>query len=332
VSAPLDPPSSPDPNDLTLPDLWAWIERSGLPGRLFELARDEDLGPDGLDWSSGIAGDHADTSGALGAGLVFREAGVVCGLVALRGLIETFGGCVSFAASVCDGDLVGPGGTAAIIEGDRGAVLRLERTLLNLVGRLSGVATRTRAFVRALEAGGGAAKLYDTRKTTPGLRVLEKYAVRCGGGMNHRFGLHDAVMLKDNHLAGNAGGDPDDGGTGRRVALLLDRIDARSKVIAGSPPRFVEVEVDRVAQLESVLATCAERVDVVLLDNMALEDLRASVEVRDRIAPDVVLEASGGVSLETVGAIGTTGVDRVSVGSLTHGARGLDVGLDLAPA
>ncbi len=317
------PDLSIDPNRLDLPALWRYLSATGLSRRLFELARDEDLGPAGVDLTT--VGDGAGQA-QLVTRLVFREAGVVAGLAAAAELAEVFGGEVSVEPELADGETAERGMVAATVSGDRAAVLALERTLLNLVGRLSGVATRTRAFVRALDAGGGRAELYDTRKTTLGMRVLEKYAVRCGGGMNHRLGLHDAVMVKDNHLL--AGGELDDAGTGERVAGLLDAIEAGVKARGVERPRFIEVEVDRVGQLSSVFEVCGGRVDVVLLDNMALKDLREAVGLRDRLSPGVQLEASGGVTLESVGAIGATGVDRVSVGSLTHGAVSLDVGLD----
>ncbi len=316
------PDLSIDPNRLDLPALWRYLSATGLPRRLFELARDEDLGPLGVDLTT--VGDGDDSQ--LLTRLVFREPGVVAGLSAASELAEVFGGGVRVEPEMNDGEIAERGMVGATVMGERGAVLALERTLLNLVGRLSGVATRTRAFVRALDAGGGRAELYDTRKTTPGLRVLEKYAVRCGGGMNHRLGLHDAVMVKDNHLL--VGGAIDDAGTGERVAGLLDAIEAGVRARGVEPPRFIEVEVDRVGQLSSVLEVCGGRVDVVLLDNMALKDLREAAAMRDRLARGVKLEASGGVTLESVGAIGATGVDRVSVGSLTHGAVGVDVGLD----
>jgi nicotinate-nucleotide pyrophosphorylase (carboxylating) len=304
-----------DPNQMPLPELWAAFERTGLPKRLFELARDEDLGP-------GSADPSADAAGAdpWAGRLASREDGLVAGLACVPVLLGVFGGGVSFEPAMEDGDRCAPGDTLGTLTGPRAAVLRVERTLLNTVGRLCGVATRTDAFVRTLRDGGGGAELWDTRKTTPGLRLLEKYAVRCGGGMNHRLGLHDAVMLKDNHVSGDAG-------IAERVGAMLDGIDASVRAGA-SKPRFVEVEVDRLAQLEALLGAHGERIDAVLLDNMTVDQLCEAVRMRDAMGASVRLEASGGVNLDTIGAIGATGVDRVSVGSLTHGARSLDVGLD----
>ncbi|MEM7756092.1 MAG: carboxylating nicotinate-nucleotide diphosphorylase [Planctomycetota bacterium] len=304
-----------DPNLMPLADLWAAFERSGLPRRLFELARDEDLGPSATDPSADAAG--ADRWAGR---VVVREEGVVAGLACVPVLLSVFGSGVDFVPSAADGDRCAPGDTLGTLVGPRAAVLRVERTLLNTVGRLCGVATRTDAFVRVLRDGGGRAQLWDTRKTTPGLRLLEKYAGRCGGGMNHRLGLHDAVMLKDNHVSGGAG-------IAERVGLMLDGIDA--SVRTGAPkPRFVEVEVDGLEQLHGLLRAHGGRIDAVLLDNMTIDQLCEAVRMRDAAGVSLQLEASGGVNLDTIGAIGVTGVDRVSVGSLTHGARSLDVGLD----
>jgi len=194
----------------------------------------------------------------------------------------------------------------ARVEANARALLSAERTALNLLGRLSGVATLTRAYVDAVA--GTRARIVDTRKTTPGLRHLEKYAVRCGGGVNHRFGLDDAILIKDNHIAAC-------GGVGQAVR--------RARSFAGHLMK-VEVEVDGLDQLEEALA---ERPDVVMLDNFTVADLARAVEVT---AGRAVLEASGGVNLDTVAAIAATGVDVISVGALTHSAPVLDIGLDAA--
>ncbi len=193
-----------------------------------------------------------------------------------------------------------------VVEGRARAILGAERTALNLMGRLCGIATLTRAYVQAVEGTG--ARIADTRKTTPGLRALEKHAVACGGGINHRFGLDDAILIKDNHVAVCGG-----------VAEAVRRASAH----AGHLMK-VEVEVDGLDQLDAALA---EGPDVVMLDNFSLEDLREAVA---RTAGRVTLEASGGVTLETVRAIAETGVDVISVGALTHSAPNLDIGLDAA--
>jgi nicotinate-nucleotide pyrophosphorylase (carboxylating) len=192
------------------------------------------------------------------------------------------------------------------VEAGARALLSAERTALNLLGRLSGVASLTRAYVDAVEGTG--ARIADTRKTTPGLRHLEKYAVRCGGGLNHRFGLDDAILIKDNHVAAC-------GGVGEALR--------RARAAAGHLMK-IEVEVDSLAQLEEALP---HHPDVIMLDNFSLGDLAAAVRIA---GGEVTLEASGGVNLQTVRGIAETGVQVVSVGALTHSATVLDIGLDAA--
>ena len=190
-------------NDLPLPALYQRFEQTGLIRRLLELARDEDLGPSRIDLTgAALPGDEARAS----VRLVAREAGVCAGLASLPLLLEVFGAEVESEATLADGAWFEKGTTLATFEGAMPDLVRVERTLLNLVSRLCGIATRTAVFLDAMRSEASAeparSRLYDTRKTTPGLRVLEKYAVRCGGGFCHRLGLHDAVMFKDNHIAG----------------------------------------------------------------------------------------------------------------------------------
>lgn len=231
-----------------------------------------------------------------------RVAGVDCARLALSVLDPT----ARFELVTPDGeDITANDGTIARVEGDALAVLGAERVALNLMGRLSGVATLTRAYVRAIEGTG--ARIVCTRKTTPGLRALEKYAVRCGGGVNHRFGLDDAILIKDNHIAACGG-----------IAAAMQR----AKAAAGHLTP-IEIEVDTLDQLDQALP---HRPDVIMLDNFALADLAEAVR---RVAGAVTLEASGGVTLQTVRAIAETGVDAISVGALTHSAPVLDIGLDL---
>jgi nicotinate-nucleotide pyrophosphorylase (carboxylating) len=192
----------------------------------------------------------------------------------------------------------------ARVDANARALLSAERTALNLLGRLSGIATLTSAYVDAVVGTG--ASITDTRKTTPGLRALEKYAVRCGGGVNHRFGLDDAILIKDNHVAACGG-----------VRPAIER----ARAFAGHLVK-VECEVDSLEQFDEALAAGP---DVIMLDNFSLEDLREAVA---RNAGRLVLEASGGVNLETVAAIAATGVNVISVGALTHSAPVLDIGLD----
>jgi nicotinate-nucleotide pyrophosphorylase (carboxylating) len=191
-----------------------------------------------------------------------------------------------------------------------------ERTALNFLQHLSGIATRTRQFVDAVA--GLPCQILDTRKTTPGWRLLEKYAVRCGGGTNHRLGLYDAVLIKDNHLAA----------TSRRMSIANALRLTRKEPLGLSVGEFaVEIEVDTLDQLHEALA--AElKPDIVLLDNMTTEQLRQAKQRRDAVAPQVLLEASGGINLTNVRDIAATGVERISVGAITHSAPALDIGLD----
>ena len=246
-----------------------------------------------------------DPQAQLRVQFAVRAGGVVSGLDCARLALTAMDPGIRFSAQRRDGDVLEAGGVLARAEGNARAILAAERTALNLVGRLSGVASLTRAYVQAVEGTG--VMIVDTRKTTPGLRLLEKYAVRCGGGVNHRFGLDDAILIKDNHVAAS-------GGVGEALR--------RARAAAGHLVK-IEVEVDSLLQLEQALAGSP---DVVMLDNFSLDDLREAVR---RVRGRVRLEASGGVNLETVRAIADTGVDVISVGALTHSAPVLDIGLDV---
>ncbi len=235
-----------------------------------------------------------------------RQPGVLAGLACARLALHALAPDARFEALVEDGQRVGAGQALARADAPARAILSSERTGLNLMGRLSGIATLTRAYVDAV-AGTGA-RITDTRKTTPGLRHLEKYAVRCGGGVNHRFGLDDAILIKDNHVAACGG-----------VRPAMER----ARAAAGHLVK-IELEVDSLDQLEDALPLAP---DVIMLDNFSLGDLRAAVALA---AGRVILEASGGVRLETVRDIAETGVQVISVGALTHSAPGLDIGLDAA--
>ncbi len=277
-----------------LPDL--------LIGPIVQAALAEDLGRAGDVTSQACVA--ADTR--LRAVFVARKAGVIAGLACARLAISALDPSADFKAVAEDGTRVGAGEKLAWVDANARALLGAERVGLNLMSRLSGVATLTRAYVEAAEGTG--ATIADTRKTTPGLRALEKYAVRCGGGVNHRFGLDDAILIKDNHIAAC-------GSVGEAVR--------RAKAAAGHLMK-VEVEIDGLGQLEEALKYGP---DVVMLDNFSLDDLAEAVR---RAAGRAVLEASGGVTLETVRAIAETGVDVISVGALTHSASVLDIGLDAA--
>lgn len=237
--------------------------------------------------------------------MTLRKDGVLCGVGLAEQVFRMVDPSLSIRLRATDGDAV-PGGTvAADIEGSARGILTGERVALNLFGRLSGIATLTRRFVDAVEGTGVA--ITCTRKTTPGLRVLEKYAVRAGGGRNHRFGLDDAVLIKDNHIA---------------VAGGVREAVRRARAAVGHMVR-VEVEVDTLDQLAELLDEGGA--DVVLLDNMGPDLLRRAVEMTDG---HLVTEASGGITLETVRAVAETGVDVISLGFLTHSAQSVDVGLD----
>ena len=280
-----------------------------LPDLLIEpvilMALTEDLGRAG-----DVTAQACIPEGArMKAAFVARKPGVMAGIDCVRLSVLAMDPEASIELKLRDGDAFGPGAILAEVEADARAFLAAERTALNLLGRLSGVATLTRAYVEAVA--GTTARIADTRKTTPGLRALEKHAVLCGGGVNHRFGLDDAILIKDNHVAVC-------GGVGEAIR--------RARAAAGHLMK-VEIEVDGLDQLDEALA---ERPDVIMLDNFTLAMLGEAV-ARARVSPfgRPVLEASGGVSLETVRAIAETGVDVISVGALTHSAPSLDIGLDV---
>ena len=265
----------------------------------------EDLGRAGDVTAQACIPDGARMRAVVGA----RKAGVLAGVDCVRLAVLAMDPKALVEIRVRDGEAFEAGAVLAEIEGDARALLSAERTALNLLGRLCGVATLTRDYVRAVEGTG--ARIADTRKTTPGLRALEKHAVVCGGGINHRFGLDDAILIKDNHVAVCGGVEP---------AVR------RAREMAGHLMK-IELEVDGLAQLDEALALVEQGAgpDVVMLDNFSLDDLRTAVA---RTVGRVTLEASGGVNLTTVRAIAETGVDVISVGALTHSAAALDVGLD----
>ena len=283
---------------------------SPLPRALFEplvcaaLVEDLGLGGDVTSEATVPAGLRAS------AAFVARQAGVLAGLDAALEAFRILDPETAFDVRLRDGDRVAPGTTIAHVTSDARALLGAERTALNLLCHLSGIATATSRYV---DAAGGRAAIAETRKTLPGLRALQKYAVRAGGGANHRFRLDDAILIKDNHVA-LAGG----------IAPALDR--ARER--AGHLMK-VEIEVDTLAQLDEVLAH-PHGADAILLDNFSLDDLVVAVR---RARGRATLEASGGITLDTVAAVAATGVDVISIGALTHSVTALDIGLDiLAPS
>jgi nicotinate-nucleotide pyrophosphorylase (carboxylating) len=282
-------------------------------GTLVELALREDLGDCGDITSEALV--PADRIGR--AVFVARKPGVLAGLPAAERVLEHFPG-VQLQSIRKDGDHLSTGeqGRIAVVSGPMRSILTAERTALNFLQRLSGVATQTARYVEAVA--GLPVQVLDTRKTTPGWRLLEKYAVRMGGGHNHRIGLYDGMLIKDNHLA--AMPNPD----------RLMRIEEAIQVVWKTHPDLpMEIEVENLDQFWIAL-DC--RPDIILLDNMSLDDLRRAVRDRDGESETddkrVLLEASGGVTLETIRAIAETGVDRISVGALTHSAVALDIALD----
>lgn len=273
---------------------------------LIDFALTEDLSDDG-----DVTSRATIPEGLPGrAAFVARSPGVLAGLEAAEGVCRRVDPKLEFAALQQDGYRLGANETFATVAGPMRSILTAERTALNFLQRLSGVASLTRQYVDAVA--GLPVQILDTRKTTPGWRVLEKYAVRLGGGTNHRVGLFDMVLIKDNHLAALA----------PRETAVPQAVKAARRDFPTLP---VEVEVDTLDQLDQALAA---RPDFVLLDNMSLDQMREAVRRRDATAPTMKLEASGGVNLQTVRGIAETGVDRISVGALTHSARALDIALD----
>ena len=285
---------------------------------LVELARQEDLGETG-DWTTQALVPEGSRGSAL---VVSREAGVVAGIAAIESCLRTLNADLQWEPHLGDGDAWQARASLGALSGKVRDLLTYERILLNLIGRLSGIATLASKYVA--EVAGTKARIYDTRKTTPGWRRLEKYATRCGGAFNHRTGLFDAVMIKDNHLAHFRELSPaQENGPRTAEAIARTREYLENQANGFSIP--IEIEVDTIEQLVALLPA---QPDIVLLDNMSLEMLQTAVSIRNERAPRIQLEASGGVTLETLRQIAETGVDRISVGALTHSARSLDIGLD----
>ena len=266
--------------------------------RIVHAALAEDIGAGDVTTEATVPADAAGT-----AALLVKEPGVVCGLRAVEVTFRALDPEIGFEAFAQDGDAVETPAVVARVVGSQRAILTGERVALNFLGRLSGIATLTRSFVDAI-AGTGAAVL-DTRKTTPGLRALEKHAVAAGGGRNHRFGLDDAVLIKDNHL---------------RAATSIA---AAVELVRRASDLPVEVECDTLEQVGEALEAA---VDAILLDNMTPAELREAVQF---VGGRARLEASGGITLDTIRAVAETGVDEISVGALTHSAPSLDVSLEL---
>jgi nicotinate-nucleotide pyrophosphorylase (carboxylating) len=286
---------------------------------LIRLAKQEDMGDD--DVTSRLLIPEAAVGRAV---LVQKQAGVICGLPIVEMVCRQYdprlkvSGVEAQPIETIEGQYTSDPKRLPrlIISGPMRSLLSAERVLLNFVQRLSGVATQTHRYVQAVA--GTTARIYDTRKTTPGWRLLEKYAVRCGGGENHRIGLYDGLLVKDNHLAAIPLA---------QMAAQLSQIVQNSRREALN--RFIQIEVDTLDQLREVLKV--EQIDSILLDNMDCPTMAQAVQMRNAAGRQgaVALEASGGVNLTTVRAIAQTGVERISVGALTHSAVSLDIGLDV---
>ena len=278
---------------------------------LIKMAIEEDLGAGDMTSELLFRDDTIAKSN-----IISREEIVVCGMDVAREILTCFDKRLRLKVLVNDGRSAYVGCRIAAIEGPLRSMLSAERVMLNFLQRLSGIATTTRKFVRAVQ--GTKAKIYDTRKTMPGWRILEKYAVRCGGGHNHRLGLYDAVLIKDNHLAQ----------LGRNFYPKLKKIIERARKVKGA--KFVAVEVDHVDdQLNHVLRIPG--VDIVLLDNMGQWQLKHAVDMRNEMCSKnkrPLLEASGNITLSSVSAIAQCGIDRIAVGAITHSAKAVDIALD----
>ncbi|MHC4617769.1 MAG: carboxylating nicotinate-nucleotide diphosphorylase [Planctomycetota bacterium] len=250
------------------------------------------------------------------ANIISREEIVVCGMEVVREILKHYDEKLKLRIIVKDGESAYVGCKIGVIEGPLPSMLSAERVMLNFLQRLSGIATTTRKYVRAVQ--GTRARIYDTRKTTPGWRILEKYAVRCGGGYNHRLGLYDGILIKDNHLAQ----------LGRNFQPKLKKIIEQARKVKGA--KFIAVEVDHVDdQLNYVLEIPG--IDIVLLDNMGQWQLKHAVDMRNEMCGrnrKPLLEASGNINLNNVSAIAQCGIDRIAVGEITHSARAVDIGLD----
>ena len=275
--------------------------------RTVRMALEEDA-----PWGDVTSQTFIPVDATVTAQLVAREPGVLAGEAIFTAAMQLTSHAIEVRFHTHDGCSFATGEVLATVNGPAQAVLQAERVALNFTQRLSGIATLTARFVA--ETNGAKARIVDTRKTTPGLRQFERYAVRCGGGYNHRFSLSDAVMAKDNHLAILTSNGPE-----------ADLTQALKSAMARLPhTTHVEVEVDRPDQIEAVLAA---GVDTIMLDNFSTEQLRAGVV---QVAGRALVEASGGITLERIREIAATGVDVISVGALTHSVRALDLGLDIA--
>ncbi len=298
---------------MSLPELLDHLVPTTHLAATVTRALNEDLGERGDVTSAVMIAPNAQAQAAVRS----RQPGVVAGVPIALEVIRQAAPAVRTSVHVNDGERVEPGKPIVSFTGSLAQMLAAERTLLNFLSRLSGVASATAACVDAVQ--GTRAVICDTRKTTPGLRNLEKYAVRCGGGTLHRIGLYDAMLVKDNHVAGMS--------PAQMVAAVV-RASAQAR--AQGPLKFVMVECDTMDQFQELLSVPHGVVDIALLDNMTPEELQHAVTCRDRAKSSMQLEASGGVHVDNVLQVAQCGVDRISIGSITHSAPWLDLGMDIA--
>lgn len=293
--------------------------------KLIEMALTEDIGASDLDAGVDCTTDSIVPKQATArAAFVSRADGVVCGVEIAKLAIGRWAPKLELEVHVEDGQTIKPQQTIAIMVGPAHDILTMERTCLNFMCRLSGISTLTGQYAKEIEGSG--ACVLDTRKTTPGWRRLEKYAVACGGGENHRMGLYDAIMLKDNHLAFYRSLVEDNDDTiPTTIKIARQWINDNADSLPNGKSTVLQLEVDTLEQLDIALGTDC---DIILLDNMDCDRLKQGVAMRNDKAPKILLEASGGVNLKTIGAIAQTGVERISVGALTHSALNFDIGLD----
>ena len=293
--------------------------------KLIELALVEDVGSADMDKGVDCTTDAVVPKAAPAkAAFVARDAGIVCGVEVAKLALAKFAPGIDLEVEVADGTAVKPQQTIAVMSGSAHDILTMERTCLNFMCRLSGISTLTKQFVDRAES--PSTDILDTRKTTPGWRRLEKYAVACGGGSNHRMGLYDAIMIKDNHLAFFKSQVTDVKNTiPESIAIAKKWIDDRADSLPNGKQTILQLEVDTLDQLAVALGT---ECDIILLDNMTCDQLSEAVDMRDERAPKILLEASGGVNIDTINGIAATGVDRISIGALTHSAPNFDIGLD----
>lgn len=292
---------------------------------LIEMSLLEDVGAaniiEGVDCTTDAIVPQGTTASAA---FVSRGEGILCGVETCKLAIEKFAKHLSLDVQVSDGQPIESQQTIAVMNGPAHDILTMERTCLNFMCRLSGISTLTQRYVQEISETD--AQVFDTRKTTPGWRRLEKYAVACGGGRNHRMGLYDAIMIKDNHLAFFRSQVDDIKETiPRSIELAREWINQHQSELPNGKDTVIQLEVDSLEQLQIGLQTDC---DIILLDNMEPKRLTTAVAMRNETARQILLEASGGVNLRTIRSIAQTGVERISIGALTHSAVNFDIGLD----